>query len=151
MINLNGLSYPLHHIAIAVKDLDNAIKIYTNNLKYTLLARETVTEFDAEVVLLLPHGTKEHSWGITTIELITPLSSTGSLQKFIDKRGEGLHHICFAVKDIKAEQKKLEQAGYSFTSPTPNPGAHHGLVNFIHPKGTNGVLIELRQEVLANL
>ncbi|MCB0320233.1 MAG: VOC family protein, partial [Bdellovibrionales bacterium] len=70
----------------------------------------------------------------------------GALSRFIERRGEGLHHICFQVHDVDSEHQRLKDEGYSFTSDSPRPGAHNGRVIFVHPKSFGGVLLELRSE-----
>ncbi|MCB0329604.1 MAG: methylmalonyl-CoA epimerase [Bdellovibrionales bacterium] len=138
-------NYFIHHIAIAVKDLDSAVKSYKEQFPCIELPRETVTEFGAEVAFLLPHNAPA---GTTAIELISPLpdcASDSGLKKFLEKKGEGLHHICYEVSDITAEHKRLSTLGLNFIDQAPRPGAHQSLVMFLHPKSANGVLVELRQ------
>ena len=81
----------------------------------------------------------------TRIELIHPLEGQGAVQKFLDKRGGGLHHICFRTDDIDADMARLTELGYRFLSKAPTPGAHGTRVAFIHPKSAGGVLIELAE------
>ena len=81
----------------------------------------------------------------TKIELIHPLNQQGPVQKFLEKRGGGLHHICFETDDIVSDMEHLKEKGYRFLSEAPVPGAHNTKVVFIHPKSTGGVLIELAE------
>jgi methylmalonyl-CoA/ethylmalonyl-CoA epimerase len=84
--------------------------------------------------------------GDTKIELVKSSSAEGVIARFIEKKGEGLHHIAFEVEDIEAEMKRLQQEGFVLLNETPKPGADNKLVCFLHPKNTNGVLIELCME-----
>ena len=145
---MNELShYPIHHIAIAVHDIDEAARRYREDFSFHELPREEIEAFGASVAFLLPQKTALA--GQTAIELIAPLSKESTITTFLEKRGEGLHHICFSVPDIVAEQKRLLELSYRFTSDKPRTGAHHGLVLFIHPKSASGVLVELREEQTA--
>lgn len=147
--------YPIHHIAIAVKDIDSACKKYREDFHFRETGREEVESFNAVVAFLTPTqaGDSEHT---TAVEIISPLNNSSDIssdksntnnpiQKFLEKRGEGLHHICFSVTDIEKEIARLKQHGYEFTATAPKVGAHNAKVIFIHPKSTNGVLIELRE------
>jgi methylmalonyl-CoA/ethylmalonyl-CoA epimerase len=84
--------------------------------------------------------------GETKIELVQSTTNDGVISKFIEKKGEGLHHIAFDVTDIKAEMKRLQEEGFVLLSNEPRQGADNKLVCFLHPKNTNGVLIEICQE-----
>ena len=84
--------------------------------------------------------------GETKIELVESTDPNGVIAKFIERKGEGLHHIAFDVADIKAEMKRLQNEGFVLLNEEPKQGADNKLVCFLHPKGTNGVLIELCQE-----
>ena len=85
--------------------------------------------------------------GDTKIELLESTDSSGVISKFIEKKGEGLHHIAFEVKDIEAEMQRLKNEGFVLLNEKPKNGADNKLVCFLHPKNTNGVLIELCQEI----
>lgn len=127
----------LDHIAIAVPDFQKAISRFLEDFgldykgKEDVEAAKTTTAFFA-----LPE---------TSIELVHPLDGGGPIQTYLDKRGGGLHHICFRSDDIYADVERLREKGYQFLSETPSPGAHESLVIFIHPKSCDGVLIELSQ------
>ncbi len=139
------LSFPINHIGIAVRNIENAAKRYSEDFFYSELEpREKIVEFGAEVAFLIPERSLE---GATALELISPLDKDSSIHRFLEKRGEGMHHICFSVPDVQAEQKRLSGLGYRFTSDKPRKGAHNGLVIFIHPKSADGVLIELREQL----
>ncbi|HER39600.1 MAG TPA: VOC family protein, partial [Salinimicrobium catena] len=86
--------------------------------------------------------------GESKIELLGATSEDSSIAKFLAKKGEGIHHIAFAVDDIKAEMKRLEGEGYVLLNEKPKKGADNKLVAFLHPKSANGVLVELCQEIV---
>jgi len=86
--------------------------------------------------------------GETKIELLEATNESSAIAKFIEKRGEGIHHIAFEVADIEAEMKRLQEEGFQLLSETPKKGADNKLICFLHPKGTNSVLIELCQEIV---
>ena len=123
------------HIGIAVKSLDESLKLYQETLGLTLHGRELV-EGDKVTVAFLPIGDTE----IELMEAVEPLSPVG---RFIEKRGEGIHHIAVEVEDIDATVETMRGQGYRLIDEEPRPGAGGVRVAFIHPQSTNGVLIEL--------
>ena len=126
----------LDHIAIAVKSLDVSQKIWEDlGLKFDP-AREVVEDQKVKTAFA---AVDAHAH----IELLEPTSEESTIAKFIANKGEGLHHLCYKVKDVHAKQKELEAKGYRFIYPAPKLGAGGSLVNFLHPKGTAGVLIEI--------
>ena len=127
----------LDHIAIAVPDLDQAISRFAEDMGLTLSGTEDVTSAKTRTAFFPIQGTQ--------IELIHPLNGEGPVAKYLDRRGGGLHHICFQTDDIHADMARLKDKGYRFLSDTPTPGAHNTQVAFIHPKSAGGVLIELSQ------
>jgi methylmalonyl-CoA/ethylmalonyl-CoA epimerase len=127
----------LDHIAIAVPDFEKAIQRFLEDFGIPLAGTEDVLSAKTRTAFFPISGTK--------IELIHPLSEESPVQKFLDKRGGGLHHICFATNDIISDMKLLTEKGYRFLSEEPQGGAHGTKVAFIHPKSTGGVLIELAQ------
>lgn len=129
----------MDHIGIAVIELNSAIKQYCEDFGANLELREEVKEQGVEVAFV------KHS--NTTIELLAPICATSSLQKFLDRKGPGLHHICYKVADIKKELKQLESQGYQIIDKEPRKGAHNTLISFIHPKSVGGVLVELCQKI----
>lgn len=131
------LSYPQDHIGIAVTDLPAAIDFYRQNFGYELELQEDVPSQQVRVAFLKLPNTK--------IELLTPLSQESSLGRFIAKRGPGLHHIAFCVKDISDELQRLADCGFDLVDKTPRSGAHNTQIAFIHPRSSLGVLIELVQ------
>ncbi len=127
----------IDHIAVAVKDAGKSSKFYGEQLGVPVMRVEEVA-FDKVQVAFLPIGDSE-------IELVEPLDPQGTVAAFIERRGEGLHHICFEVDDIDAELKALAEKGVRLIDKEARKGAA-GLVAFIHPQATGGVLIELVQK-----
>jgi len=129
----------VEHIGIAVRNLKNAGSLYERLLGCPSYKKETV---DSESVI-----TEFFKVGDTKIELLEATSETSAIASFIEKRGEGIHHIAFAVEDIVAEMKRLKNEGFVLLNETPKKGADNKLVCFVHPKSAGGVLIELCQEI----
>jgi methylmalonyl-CoA/ethylmalonyl-CoA epimerase len=129
----------IEHIGIAVKDLDNAEEIYSKLLNTSSYKREEVA---SEYVI-----TSFFQSGPNKIELLVATDDKSAIHKFIEKKGEGIHHIAFAVDDIVSEMQRLKHEGFTLLNEQPKRGADNKLVCFVHPKGTNGVLIELCQEI----
>jgi methylmalonyl-CoA/ethylmalonyl-CoA epimerase len=127
------------HIGIAVKDLSNAVPLFEKLLNSQCYKTELV---ETEQV-----NTAFFKQGDTKIELLESTDPDGVIAKFIAKKGEGLHHIAFEVKDIYAEMKRLNNEGFVLLNEIPKTGADNKLVCFLHPKNTNGVLIEICQEI----
>ncbi len=128
----------IHHIAIVVRDLDTALAFYRDGLGLTVSARREVPEEGVEVAFL-PTGESE-------IELIRPLTSEGGVAAFLEKRGEGLHHVCLAVDDIEAAMEQLRASGAQLLGEQPKTGAGGTRYIFVHPKSAHGVLLELYEE-----
>lgn len=131
--------YKVEHIGIAVKELSASIPVFENLLNALCYKTETVESEKVETAFFQK--------GETKIELVQALETDGVIAKFIEKRGEGLHHIAFEVDDIEAEMKRLLDKGFQLINNVPKTGADNKLVCFLHPKTTNGVLIELCQEI----
>jgi methylmalonyl-CoA/ethylmalonyl-CoA epimerase len=134
----------IDHVAVAVPDLDHAGAALTQLFGLGAGARETVGAQRTDVLFL--HAGD----GETAIELICPSAPSGSnpgLERFLAKRGPGLHHICFEVDDLVAALATLKAAGVALVDEAPRAGARGHLVAFIHPKATGGVLFELCQKV----
>ncbi len=129
----------IEHIGIAVKNIEES-----NNLFAKLFARQA---YKTEAVESEGVSTSFFRMGDSKIELLEATNPDSAIAKFIEKRGEGIHHIAFEVEDIHAEMKRLEAEGFQLINKEPKPGADNKLVCFLHPKGTNGVLIELCQEI----
>ena len=128
----------IEHIGIAVKNLS------ASNDLFTLLTG--ARPYKTEVVQTEQVSTSFFQSGPNKIELLEATGPDSVLARFIEKKGEGIHHIAFEVEDIRAEMKRLKENGFQLLSDDPKPGADNKLVCFLHPKGTNGVLIELCQE-----
>ena len=128
----------IEHIGIAVKDLEKS-----NQLFASLFGKE---HYKIEEVLSEGVKTSFFMSGPNKIELLEATNSESPIAKFIEKKGEGIHHIAFAVEDIKAEIERLKKEGFIVLNDIPKKGADNKLVTFLHPKSTNGVLIELCQE-----
>ncbi len=129
----------IEHIGIAVKELATSVRLFEKLLNSECYKTEMV---ESEKV-----NTAFFKKGETKIELLESTDPNGVIAKFIDRKGEGLHHIAFDVADIKAEMKRLQAEGFVLLNEEPKPGADNKLVCFLHPKGTNGVLIELCQSI----
>jgi methylmalonyl-CoA/ethylmalonyl-CoA epimerase len=125
----------LDHIGIAVRSID-AARIY-EDLGLTIDHVETVASQGVKTAFL--------PVGDSRLELLEPTGSDSPVAKYIEKRGEGIHHLCFRVADIEAELARLKAKGYRLVNETPVPGAHGCRVAFLHPSAGNGVLIELSQ------
>ena len=130
----------IEHIGIAVNNLTQACGLYeqllgTNCYKTELVASENVNTAFFKV-------------GENKIELLSSTADDSAIAKFLAKKGEGIHHIAFAVTDIYAEMERLKAAGFTLLSNAPKKGADNKLICFVHPKTTNGVLIELCQEIV---
>jgi methylmalonyl-CoA/ethylmalonyl-CoA epimerase len=129
----------VEHIGLAVKSFEQSIPLFEQLLSTPCYKTEMVA---SEKV-----NTAFFQVGETKIELLESTDPEGVIAKFIEKKGEGMHHIAFEVADIEAEMKRLSDLGFQLLNPIPKQGADNKLVCFLHPKGTNGVLIELCQEV----
>lgn len=128
----------LDHIAIAVKKIDVSKKIYEDLGLVFANEREEVKE--QKVITAFAHVDQN-----AHIELLEPTSDESTIHKFIEAKGEGIHHLCFKVPDVRKKTKELQDKGYRFIYPEPKIGAGGCLVNFMHPKSTGGVLIELSE------
>lgn len=129
----------VEHIGIAVKNLKEANKLYAS-----LFGKE---HYKVEAVESEGVSTSFFQLGDTKIELLEASRPDSPIAKFIEKRGEGIHHLAFEVEDIQAEMSRLQQQGFTLLNEQPKPGADNKLVCFLHPKGTGGVLVELCQEI----
>jgi methylmalonyl-CoA/ethylmalonyl-CoA epimerase len=129
----------VEHIGIAVKDLNKAGELYELLLKTTCYKTETV---ESEGVT-----TAFFRSGESKIELLEATNNESAIAKFIEKKGEGIHHIAFEVEDIVLEIERLKKEGFVLINEIPKKGADNKLICFLHPKAANGVLIELCQEI----
>jgi methylmalonyl-CoA/ethylmalonyl-CoA epimerase len=127
----------LDHVAIAVHDLDKAIALYRDVLGLKLHSVEEVPEQKVRTAIF--------GEGLGRVELICPTEKDTGVARFLEKRGEGMHHICVEVPDIEAALRDLKARGAPLIDETPKPGAGGARVAFVHPKGMHGVLVELRE------
>ncbi|KAB7528611.1 methylmalonyl-CoA epimerase [Flagellimonas olearia] len=129
----------IEHIGIAVKNLE------ASNILFEKLLG--VSHYKIEEVASEGVKTSFFKSGFNKVELLEATTPDSPIAKFLEKRGEGVHHIAFAVDDIVAEIERLKDGGFVILNETPKKGADNKLVAFLHPKGTNGVLVELCQEI----
>lgn len=132
----------IEHIGIAVKDLEISELVFSKILNTAPYKREEVISEHVITSFFLS--------GPNKIELLMATDESSAIHKFLEKKGEGIHHIAFAVDDIHAEMERLRSEGFVLINEVPKKGADNKLVCFLHPKGTNGVLIELCQEIVSN-
>ncbi len=129
----------IEHIGIAVKQLDEAIPLYEQLLNTPCYKTEAVQSENVNTAFFRT--------GESKIELLEGTAPESAISKFIDKKGEGIHHIAFEVENIHAEMKRLAALGFEILNAEPKKGADNKLVCFLHPKTTKGVLVELCQEI----
>ena len=128
----------VEHIGIAVKHLSSSIPLFEKLLNTSCYKTEAV---ESEWV-----NTAFFKTGDSKVELLEGYSPESPIYKFIEKKGEGLHHIAFEVEDIEAEMKRLVNEGFTLINEVPKQGADNKMICFLHPKSTNGILIELVME-----
>lgn len=129
----------IEHIGIAVKSLESSNKLFTS-----LFGEK---HYKIEEVLSEGVKTSFFQIGSNKIELLEATDPKGPIAKFIAKKGEGVHHIAFAVNDIATEINRLKKEGFTILDESPKKGADNKIIAFLHPKSTNGVLVELCQEI----
>jgi len=129
----------VEHIGIAVKDLDKSNELFSK-----LFGKDhyKIEKVESEKV-----STSFFMLGETKIELVESTSQDSAISKFIEKKGEGIHHIAYEVSDILKEMTRLKQEGFELLNDEPKKGADNKMICFLHPKSTNGVLVELCQEI----
>jgi len=128
----------VEHIGIAVKSLEESVPFFEKLLNAACYKTETVSSENVNTAFFQK--------GETKIELLESTTENGVIKKYIDKKGEGIHHIAFEVKDIYEEMKRLKDEGFILLNEEPKNGADNKLICFLHPKSTNNILIELCQE-----
>ncbi len=133
----------IEHIGIAVKDTAASVELFSKLLNATPYKTE---EVESEGVT-----TTFYQLGESKIELLEASKEDSAIAKFIEKRGEGIHHIAFDVEDIHAEIERLKAEGFQMIHEEPKKGADNKLICFLHPKSTNGVLVELCQEISSSV
>ena len=124
----------IHHIGVAVRSLDEALKFYSQTLGLPVQASATVEEQGVKAALL--------TIGQSEIELLEPLSPESPIGRFLERKGEGLHHVCFQTPDVAAELEGLKAKGVELVDQQPRRGLV-GMICFLHPKASRGVLVEL--------
>lgn len=129
----------IEHIGIAVNDMDVSCDLYARLLGTASYKKEEVASEGVHTAFF--------KTGVNKIELLTATSAESPVARFLEKKGEGIHHIAFDVEDIVAEMARLKDEGFILLNEQPKRGADNKLVCFVHPKGTNGVLVELCQEI----
>ena len=132
------MSRKINHIGIAVKSIESVFNFYKEDLGLEFEGYETVEEQGVRVAFFTA--------GESRIELLEPLHDESPVAKFIAKKGEGMHHLALGSADLKLDLANLEEGGVRLIDKTPRNGAHHTKIAFLHPKSTNGVLVELTQE-----
>lgn len=130
--------FRLNHIAVAVKSITRSLEFWQDVLGLPLIAIEEVPEQKVKVAMLALDDTH--------IELLEPLNQESTVAKFIEKRGEGLHHIAFGVENVQVALEALKKSGVKLIDEKPRKGAMGKRIAFIHPKSSGGVLIELTEE-----
>jgi len=125
----------INHVAVAVNNLEEATQFYEEVLGLTLSGVEVVEAQKTKVGFF--------KIGESNIELVQPAAPDSPLTKYLETKGQGIHHVCFEVDDVEAEVKAFLEKGATLIDKTPRPGAHNTKVAFVHPKSSNGVLIEL--------
>ena len=128
----------IEHIGIAVKELSKSVPLFEKLLNSQCYKTETIASEQVNTAFF--------KTGYTKLELLESSTTDGVIARFIDKKGEGIHHIAFEVADIYAEMERLKNEGFILLNEKPKDGADNKLVCFLHPKGTNGVLVELCME-----
>jgi methylmalonyl-CoA/ethylmalonyl-CoA epimerase len=125
----------LDHVGVAVASLDDAIPLFEAMTGARATGRERVESQEVEVVFL--------GSGAGRVELLAPLGPTSPIARFLERRGPGMHHLCYRVPDLRAALEEHHAAGYELIDPEPRAGAHGHRVAFLHPRSTGGVLLEL--------
>ena len=129
----------IEHIGIAVSNLESSIPLFETLLNTDCYKTETVESEGVKTAFFRLSESK--------IELLEAGTEHSPIARFIEKKGEGIHHIAYEVENIEAEMKRLANAGFQLLNEVPKKGADNKLVCFLHPKSTNGVLVELCQEI----
>jgi len=129
----------MDHVGVAVKNLDEAIRVYRDALGFKLESIHVLNERKVKVAFL-------SSGGETDIELLEPLSNDSTIAKFLETRGEGIHHFAMKVDDVEVALEDFKKKGVTLIDEKPKAGAEGKKIAFVHPKSTRGVLLELVQE-----
>lgn len=133
----------IEHIGIAVRDIEESIELYEKLLKTTCYKTESVESEGVKTAFFRV--------GESKIEILAATNQDSTIKKFIEKNGEGVHHIAFSVENIEQEIDRLQEEGFILISEKPKKGADNKIIAFLHPRSTKGVLIELCQDEKAGL
>lgn len=129
----------IDHIAVVVKNIEEKLPLYTTVLGFKIKNIEAVEHMGVRVAML------ESESGTTHIELVEPVTSGTGVSRFLEKKGEAIHHLCYAVDDLQGELDRLAKQGVKLIDSTPRKGEGGSLVAFLHPEASHGVLVELKQ------
>jgi len=132
----------LYHIGIAVHDASKTADLYAKSLGLKIAHDESVEDQGVRAIMLVPDNSSS-----SAIELLEPIVENSSITKFLEKRGEGMHHVCYLVDDIYESITSLKNDNIEMIDLVPREGLNNTLVAFAHPKSLNGVLIELAQKI----
>ena len=130
----------IDHIAIVVKKIEDRLPFYTKVLGFRLKNLEAVPHMFVRVAMLQSQD------GTTHLELVEPTTPDSGVARFLEKKGEAIHHLCFVVEDLQAELDRLKSQGVPLIDPSPRTGEGGSMVAFLHPQAGNGILIELKQK-----
>ena len=130
----------IDHIAIVVKRIKDRLPLYRDVLGFRVKNIEEVPHMFVRVAML------ESSDGTTHIELVEPIASDTGVARFLEKKGEAIHHLCFLVDDLQSELNRLKRQGVRLIDESPQKGEGGSLVAFLHPQACNGILVELKQK-----
>jgi methylmalonyl-CoA/ethylmalonyl-CoA epimerase len=130
----------IDHIAVVVRNIEEKLPLYLDVLGFKLKNIEDVAHMGVRVAML------ETNSGTTHIELVQPISSDTGVARFLEKKGEIIHHVCLLVEDLQSELNRLKEKGVRLIDETPRKGEGGSLVAFLHPEACHGVLIELKQK-----
>jgi len=130
----------IDHIAIVVKKIEERLPFYTDVMHFRLINVEEVTHMFVRVAML------ESAEGTTHIELVEPTTEDSGIARFLQKKGEGIHHLCYLVNDLQSELNRLKKEGVTLIDEAPRKGERGSLVAFLHPKSSGGILVELKQK-----
>ena len=130
----------IDHIAIVVKSIEEKLPIYTGTLGFRVKNVETVPHMQVRVAML------ESTHGSTHIELVEPIDADSGVARFLEKKGETIHHVCLLVDDLQKELDRLREKGARLIDESPKRGEGGALVAFLHPQSCHGILIELKQK-----
>ena len=130
----------IDHIAIVVKSIEEKLPLYTQTLGFRCKNIEAVPHMFVRVAML------ESQDGTTHIELVQPMTSDSGVARFLEKKGEGIHHLCYLVQDLQSELDRLKEEGIRLIDESTRGGEGGSLVAFLHPQSCGGILVELKQK-----